>query len=518
ITINGGTVTASSSGDAAGIGGSTASNAGTITIAGGTVIANSNDEGAGIGNGGMWSIGGTITINGGNITATGGNSGAGIGSGGHSSVIESILIYGEDTTVTAKCRNLSGAEDIGGGASGGMATDVFVALTRGNLIGTGDAEIGSHVDFTADPSSEGTVTVLLSAPLDAAGTIDLLTGLGTGTGAKTVSFITNVTTAVFALQNYDNSPIERTGAELMTSGGSVDFQTASHTVTLTSGNGVTGFTYRIDGGSSVSYSGTFPISSGASLEVTAVTETGYSFSGWSGSVSSQNNPLTVSGVSADLDLTASAVLQSPLGYRVTFSSGDEYTVYVGGLPVTSPINVVSGDSLYFSIVVSDGYVATPTMAGIAEFTPRADGTYSIRGILSNIHVNITVRVYESVMEDVPGGNGGATVGAVDMPGEWAVLNLICAAIAIFAGILAVVSRIHRTGNGERNPRSGTSALLSIVSLAVGIISVIVFLLTEDIGMSAVAYDGWTIPMFVLLFVSVAAALTSSRLNKGPGTE
>lgn len=78
ITINGGTVTATSEGYGAGIGGggsiSAGGNGGKITISGGTVTATSEERGAGIGG-----EGGSITINGGTVTATSGGDGEGIG-------------------------------------------------------------------------------------------------------------------------------------------------------------------------------------------------------------------------------------------------------------------------------------------------------------------------------------------------------------------------------------------------------------------------------------------------------
>ena len=80
ITINGGTVIATSSEFGAGIGGGSSGKGSYITINGGTVTANGGDEAAGIG-GGEGSSGSNIIINGGIITANGGDGCDGIGSG-----------------------------------------------------------------------------------------------------------------------------------------------------------------------------------------------------------------------------------------------------------------------------------------------------------------------------------------------------------------------------------------------------------------------------------------------------
>ena len=81
LIINGtGSLTASSYGWGAGIGGGSGVACGNIEIQGGTITATSGERGAGIGGGNNASWG-NITISGGTVTATGGERGAGIGGG-----------------------------------------------------------------------------------------------------------------------------------------------------------------------------------------------------------------------------------------------------------------------------------------------------------------------------------------------------------------------------------------------------------------------------------------------------
>jgi len=133
ITINGGSVTASSSGIGAGIGGGNGGAGGTITINGGDIIASGNASGAGIG-GGSGGAGGSITINGGNISATGGSSGAGIGGGG-SGVGGSITITGGKINATGS----GGGAGIGGGRgfNSGGASGGVILITGGSVTATG---------------------------------------------------------------------------------------------------------------------------------------------------------------------------------------------------------------------------------------------------------------------------------------------------------------------------------------------------------------------------------------------
>ena len=143
ITINGGTIVATSDGGGAGIGGASGGigiggvgggggaggAGGHITINGGTVTATSKSSGAGIGGGegGASSDGGgpggIIIINGGTITATGGFYGSGIGGGGggggsnHGGSSGDITINGG--TVMATGGNIAfGGAGIGGGSAG----------------------------------------------------------------------------------------------------------------------------------------------------------------------------------------------------------------------------------------------------------------------------------------------------------------------------------------------------------------------------------------------------------------
>jgi len=248
IVINGGDVsaisdyssanTAGNYGGSAGIGGGSNSGGVTVIITGGNVTA-IGGSGAGIGgaSGTAGENGGTIIISGGKVMAIGGN-GAGIGGGNGDSYLPGtsgdILIYGENTKVTA--RGVGGAMDIGAGfgisytltpIGIGAMDNVFVALPKGNLLGTdslgNSLEIGNPVTFTANPVSSDTVTVTLPAPFDTKSPIPLLKGLGTGTNAKIMSVISSMPTQSFALRGYRNSPITQSDSILMGSSATVNF-------------------------------------------------------------------------------------------------------------------------------------------------------------------------------------------------------------------------------------------------------------------------------------------------------
>lgn len=119
VTIKGsGSLTASSNGWGAGIGGGNGFDCGNITITGGNITATGGNGRAGIGGG--TEACGNITITGGTITATGGNAAAGIG-GSNTGNCGDITITSGVTRVTATKGN-NAPNSIGAGAFGTCGT------------------------------------------------------------------------------------------------------------------------------------------------------------------------------------------------------------------------------------------------------------------------------------------------------------------------------------------------------------------------------------------------------------
>ena len=131
VTILGtGSLTASSNGWGAGIGGGYNLSSGSVLINSGTIVASGGREAAGIGSGGSTEqVGvvycGTITITGGDVTATGGVRAAGIGSGcaeeNTNSICGAITITNTVTRVTAT-KGADAPNSIGAGQRGTCGT------------------------------------------------------------------------------------------------------------------------------------------------------------------------------------------------------------------------------------------------------------------------------------------------------------------------------------------------------------------------------------------------------------
>ena len=105
-----------------------------------------------------------------------------------------------------------------------------------------------------------------------------------------------------------------------------------------------------------------------------------------------------------------------------------------------------------------------------------------------------------------------TGGSGSGKGGWAVLNLICAVLAIFTGLIAVAAGKDRFRKDDVEKRSKTAMILRLLALIIGIISVIVFFLTEDLTIAMIT-DKWTLLMFILLLVTLVLTFVSFRFDK-----
>ena len=196
ITINGGSVTATTNvSNGAGIGGGFSNNitGGDIKITGGTVVANGAAKAAGIGSGyndQRTTNGRSITISGGKVTANGGDDAAGIGGGyavdGKS--ISSITING---TANVTANGGAAGAGIGGGRDGEMTTNIniggsaVVVATGGDDDGYGGAGIGTGGGTSSKIGNininGGTVTATGGNSKDYSGA-----GIGSGGYSKTI--------------------------------------------------------------------------------------------------------------------------------------------------------------------------------------------------------------------------------------------------------------------------------------------------------------------------------------------
>ena len=179
ITISSGTVTAKGGQNAAGIGGGQEVTCGDITISGGEVIAMGGDCAAGIGSG-YDGIGGDVKISGGKVTAMGGNHAAGIGSGYQGSSGDITITNDVTTKVVAtkgkKAPYSIGAGDgekssagtitIGGDAKDPIAKELFVFPYPTTLVHFETVGDKKYAIVDGDYSGEGALSIATDENVD----------------------------------------------------------------------------------------------------------------------------------------------------------------------------------------------------------------------------------------------------------------------------------------------------------------------------------------------------------------
>ena len=162
VTIKGsGSLTASSNGYGAGIGGCWGISCGNIEIQDGVITATGGYGCAGIGSGNGHACG-TITISGGTVTATGGNSGAGIGSGNAIATCGAITISGGTVEATGGQygAGIGSGFESACGTINIASTVIKVTATKGtdapNSIGKGGGQSSSCGTVTIEDQSKVT--------------------------------------------------------------------------------------------------------------------------------------------------------------------------------------------------------------------------------------------------------------------------------------------------------------------------------------------------------------------------
>ncbi len=134
IVIQGGNITATGGDHAAGIGCGAAGKCGNISISGGTIVANGGTSAAGIGSSteadGSSDECGSITISGGTIEATGGESAAGIGSGKDSKCGAITITSGDKKTSVSATKGTDAIYSIGKGGSRASCGTITIGDTE----------------------------------------------------------------------------------------------------------------------------------------------------------------------------------------------------------------------------------------------------------------------------------------------------------------------------------------------------------------------------------------------------
>jgi hypothetical protein len=278
-----------------------------------------------------------------------------------------------------------------------------------------------------------------------------------------------------------------------------------------------------------------------------------------------DNPADIS-VTGNMHVTAVFETASPPGpgdHTITSSARDGALI-----SPTGNISVREGGDMTFVFSARSGYRISAVYVDGSPISAEAlaSGRYTFYNVQSNHTIEATGTPYsaspeggdsESRGDGDPGSEGeeGNSESGRGNSG-WAVLNLVFALIAIAAGIVAVAAGRNRykeeegedkdsqsekteetvstvsdlykeeeekeegeeekdNDNKERKPKR---FIPEIVSLILGIVSVIVFFVTEDISLPPVLADVWTVLMLILMFAALVSSFLSFRSEEEENLE
>ena len=290
-------------------------------------------------------------------------------------------------------------------------------------------------------------------------------------------------------------------------------------------NGATSGTAPVDGDSPYA-----PASSVIVMGSGTLVKTGYKFDGWS---TIPNNSV-VTHFAGDSFIIAANIDLYPVWTALSGGGGGETTKdYIinanadDGSTITpvGRVTVSGGNNKTFNYSPLSGYEIISIIIDGTDH-PELIGTTSYT--FYNVNMNHTISVISEKAED--GGNGGGE-GETPIPpgpgesdgngGSWAVLNLICAIVALLAGIAVLFAGRNRVRDEKddakvkngRGRRSKPALILRVIGLILGIVSVIVFFLTEDWTLPVEFTDGWSLLMIVLLLAALIVSLLSFRFDR-----
>ena len=234
--------------------------------------------------------------------------------------------------------------------------------------------------------------------------------------------------------------------------------------------------------------------------------TGFAFAGWSASPDSSSPDYKQGGkfvIVRDTDLYPVWIVSGGATEDKVFhihSSADSGS----SIDPSGTVIVTIGGSATFTFSAREGYeIRSVIIDGTAHPELLSAGAYTFSNVTSDHRISVTSTASEERIVDPLDETGG---------GKWSVLNLILAVIALMAGIIGIAAGRNRVED-NRERRSKTAAILRILGLIIGVVSIIVFILTEDWTLPPTPMDEWSLLMLILFIAAAASVFASFRFDK-----
>ncbi len=188
---------------------------------------------------------------------------------------------------------------------------------------------------------------------------------------------------------------------------------------------------------------------------------------------------------------------------------------------------VSGNAPRATVVTSQAGDPAPNAAEDAEVPAasemKEDAPVSTQAVIENTSVPASAPKAAQAKEEAGLAaieDGAAPMAAPAAAKHWALLNLICAILAVLAAAAALLASLRRNkeqDEEEEQDNAGRNRVSKLFSLIPAAASVILFILTEDMRTAMQLTDVWTIPMIIILLAGILLAV-SGRKNKEEETE
>ncbi len=99
-------------------------------------------------------------------------------------------------------------------------------------------------------------------------------------------------------------------------------------------------------------------------------------------------------------------------------------------------------------------------------------------------------------------------------GQWALINLISTILSVIIALLMLITLLKKEKHYDENDEEQYKRLYSkITGVLPAILSVILFIMTEDMRNPMVLIDKWTLPMLLILLISIALSYITRRQDE-----
>ena len=103
-------------------------------------------------------------------------------------------------------------------------------------------------------------------------------------------------------------------------------------------------------------------------------------------------------------------------------------------------------------------------------------------------------------------------------GAWALINLIAAILTLLLSLVLIITLIlnktkRKEEDEDENEKVNNKVPLRIASIVIAILSIIIFILTENMALPMVLIDKYTLLMVIILIIQIIIAIFSKHSNK-----